>query len=112
MTEGINPKKRTTIYVDPNIHKQFKEICEREDVSASQKIEQFEFDYVNAHCHGNPQTLLQTHFNPPNLICFRCKGKFRQLISVEYVSGYLAKLCSECLEKDRKRGIVKKAKLK
>lgn len=108
----MSEKRRVCFYVDLDIHKQFRLICQREGESASQKVEAFEFDYVNAHNHGNPQTLLQSHFRPPELVCFRCRGKFRVLRSVEYVSGLSAQVCDECLEKDRKRGVVKKVMMK
>ena len=39
----------------------FKKICKREGSSASEKLREFIMAYVDAHDHGNPQTLLDRY---------------------------------------------------
>ena len=76
----------------------------------SEKVEAYISQYVMAHTHGNPQTLLETFGAERSLTCFRCKKKFRSLIRVEYISGLEAQTCRDCLETDKRRRVVKKVK--
>jgi len=112
MSEGVKPKTRTTLYIDPNVWKAFKKICGREERSMSQKIESFCARYVAVHLKGNPQLRLEPFFGDVHKKCFRCEGIFPTLIPVEFISGLKKELCRECLEFDRERAVVKKVLVK
>jgi len=79
MTEPSKPKKRTTFYLEPNLLKKFKEICIREHVSMTKKVEDWIRQYVQLHLPGNPQ-LLMTHYvkqdepSPMRVLCLYCQG--------------------------------------
>ena len=108
MTEPSIPKKRTTIYIEPNLLKKFKEICTREQESMSQNIESYMARIVTVHDKGNPQLRLERFIGKVNQTCYRCKGHFSNLVKVKYVSGLVADTCPECLEYARERKLVKK----
>jgi hypothetical protein len=74
------PKKRSTVYITPTIDSDFREICEREDISASRKIEEFMLEYVQKHKAGNPQLSLTSYVKPEGLgpnhvLCHYVKGR-------------------------------------
>ena len=98
MVEPSFPKKRTTIYLEPNIHNEFKKICFREQESMSQKIEKYVARYVAVHMKGNPQLRLAPFIGKTTHTCFRCEGKFPILIHVKFISGLIANVCRECFK--------------
>jgi len=51
----MSDKKRSTVYVVADVWKKFRELCEKEGTSASQKIEEWVLQYVREHYPGNPQ---------------------------------------------------------
>ncbi len=108
LAEGIIPKQRSTVYINPNIWKAFKIICLREDVSISEKIEAFIARYIAVHQKGNPQLNLDPFIEDIKAKCFNCEGFYPSLIRVKFVSGLVANICKECLEEKRGRGLVKK----
>ena len=79
MTEPSKPKKRTTFYLEPNLLQKFKEICIRENVPMTNKVEDWIRQYVQLHLPGNPQ-LLMTHYvkpdepSPLRVLCLYCQG--------------------------------------
>jgi hypothetical protein len=107
MTEGIVPKRRTTIYLDPNLHKEFKKICFREDESMSIKLERWIARYIAVHEQGNPQLRLESFIGEVKQVCFQCEGHFPHLIKVKFVSGLVAEVCSTCLEEKKQKGLVR-----
>jgi len=104
-TQGMRPKLRTTIYVDPNLWREFKRICLREEDSMSRKLERFIARYVAVHSPGNPQLPL-TRFvgEVPQKECFWCHGHFKVLYKVRYISGLVAPTCKQCLEANKAKG--------
>jgi len=107
-TEGSRPKKRTTIYMDPNIWREFGIICSREDKSKSEKIEGFVGRYVAVHMKGNPQLLLAPFIGEVKKVCFGCEGIFPALTRVMFISKVKAGVCKSCLEDYQKRTTIKK----
>ena len=63
MTES-NQKTRTNIYIAKATLKKFKEICKREGVKVSRKIEDFMLHYVQTHSNGNPQLTIIAYAKP------------------------------------------------
>lgn len=108
MVEGISPKKRTTIYIDPNIHHAFKKICDREKESVSEKIEGFEARYVAVHMKGNPQLRLASFFGDVKQKCFGCEGLFPHLQKVEFISGTVGLVCPDCKRSYQDRTLIKR----
>lgn len=106
--QPITPKKRTTFYLEPNVLKEFKNVCQREGVSMSDKVESFIARYVAVHMKGNPQLRLESFFGDVNKKCFFCEGMFPSLYKVEYISGMIAATCSECLKTQKEKTTVKK----
>jgi len=101
-------KIRTTIYLDSAIQKEFRKVCDREGVSMSQKVESMIARHVAVHMKGNPQLRLETFFGDVEKKCFRCEGIYPSLHKVEFISGLIKGVCSECLKTDRERGVVKR----
>jgi len=108
MVEGISPKKRTTIYIDPNVHQAFQQICDREKESVSAKIEGFEARYVAVHMKGNPQLRLEPFFGDVKRKCFGCEGLFPSLQKIECISGLIIDVCSGCLRSYKDRSVFKR----
>lgn len=108
MVEGIQPKRRTTLYIDPNVWKEFKLICVREEESMSQKVEKFCARYVAIHRKGNPQLRLETFIGKIKTVCFKCEGSFTLLNEVRFISGLKAGVCEECEAEYDARGLIKK----
>jgi len=108
MVEGIHPKRRTTLYIDPNIWYEFKKICFREEESMSQKVEKFCARYIAIHQKGNPQLRLEPFIGEIKKVCFRCEGQFRFLNEVRFISGLKANVCNECMKEYKERKLVKK----
>ena len=106
--EGSRPKKRTTIYLDPNLWREFGIICLREDKSKSEKVEAFIGRYVAVHMKGNPQLLLDPFIGEVKKVCFGCEGIFPALIPVKFISNVKAGVCRSCLEYYKKRTVIKK----
>jgi len=105
MTEGMKPKTRTTFYIEPNLLKTFKQICQREDESMSRKIEQYIARYVAVHSSGNPQLHITKYLGKTQRkTCFFCQGRFPQLYKVKYVSGLVAPTCKVCLDENKAKG--------
>jgi hypothetical protein len=100
--------KRSTYYVSRELDDLFEQICDREGSNKSEKIRLWILDYVNDHYQGNPQTLLQRHFDPTFKKCQKCGGKFGFVNKVEYISELVGFLCDACLSSERKRDVVKK----
>ena len=100
-------KKRTTLYMNQEEWKMFRQICDREGESASEKVAQFIHQYNLQHSHGNPQ-LLMTRFvkledlpilRIPNVLCDFIVGvtKDRQILCRKRGSDYHSqKACAEC----------------
>ena len=107
MTEGILPKARTTFYIDPNLLRNFKSICLREDVSMSNKVEAWIARYIAVHEKGNPQLRLESFIGELKQVCFQCEGHFPNLAKVKFASGLVASVCPTCLEEKRTRGLVR-----
>ena len=106
-------KERTTLYLDSQLHKDFKEICVREEESMSKKVESWIARYVAVHREGNPQTLLFTlDFQNKKKCCW--VGCERQLspsetTKVKFRSGMIGHVCDECLSYLKKKTeVVKK----
>ena len=110
MVEGISPKIRTSLYIDPNMWKKFKAICFREEEPMSQKIEQYIARYVAVHDKGNPQTRIDPFLGDykTKQKCYRCEGQFPFLVHVKFISGLIAHVCKECLEDYRERTLIRK----
>jgi len=51
---------RSTIYISDILWNDFKEICDREGESMSEKIEDWVKNYVAVHKKGNPQMMLES----------------------------------------------------
>lgn len=108
LSDGIKPKTRTTLYIDPNVWKEFKKICFREEESMSNKVEKFCARYIAIHQKGNPQLRLEPFIGKISQVCYRCEGRFPHLIPVVFISGLKAHVCKECLEEYRERTLIKK----
>ena len=110
MTDPSIPKKRTCYYIEGNTLKLFGEICKREAVKPSHKIEEFMSRYNAIHLEGNPQLALTkfTESLDAKKTCFFCQGHFPALKKVEYVSGLVAPTCSVCLEQKKATRTVKR----
>ena len=95
------------------IWEQFREICQREGgrkmkETPSAKIREFVTHYVQAHSHGNPQTLLETFGSEPTLICNYCgKGGFKTLRKVTTPGGIMS-VCPSCYKDLKFRRLIKK----
>lgn len=64
-------------YIDPNVHRDFKEICSREDESMTSKLEAWVRLYVQQHKKGNPQLMLpefMPHKARPFVLCNMLDG--------------------------------------
>lgn len=103
-------KKRTTFYLDSELCKEFKEVCDREgpNVTMSGKVEGFIARHVAVHGQGNPQLRLETFFGDVKKKCWRCEGIFPNLVKVQYISGLVAQSCPTCLKRDQDTRTVKK----
>ena len=112
MTEPSTPKKRTCYYIEGNTLKAFNQICKREGVKPSHKIEEFIQRYNAVHSEGNPQLALTkfTESLEAKKTCFFCQGHYPALKKVEFVSGLIAPTCSVCLEQKRAARLVKRVK--
>lgn len=108
MVEGIQPKTRTTLYINANIWKEFKKICFREEESMSEKVEKFCARYVAIHQKGNPQLRLEPFIGEIKKVCFRCEGRFPFLNEVRFISGLKAFVCDACLKDYENRTLIKK----
>ncbi len=108
MTEASIPKARSTIYIEPNLWKTFKKVCDREDKSMSEMLEGFIARYVAVHAKGNPQLLLEPFIGETKKICYNCRGKFPVLIHVKFISNIKRKICRTCKEEYDKRTLIKK----
>ena len=106
MIEPSSPKKRTTLYIEPNIHKAYKQICDREGISMSKKTETQWARIVAAHLPGNPQLVLETFGAVKQGTCYSCEKILpdHQLRNVEFISDLKAKLCQQCLKQERDKG--------
>lgn len=105
MSQPTKPKTRTTIYIEPNIAKTFKQICAREDSNVSTKIEEFMARYISVHSEGNPQLRIDRFAGSMKEgTCFFCQGRFRHLFRVKYVSGLIALTCEVCLKQNKAKG--------
>ena len=94
-------------YIDETfipIWNSFKEICAREESSASQKIRGMIARYVAVHRKGNPQLLLATFIGKMTHKCWRCEGMFPKLIPVLFISGLKAELCPVCYDANKAKG--------
>jgi hypothetical protein len=74
-----NQRTRTSIYTSKATLKKFQEICRREGVKVSRKLEDFMFHYVQAHSHGNPQLPITVYAKPEEpqpmrVLCLYCDG--------------------------------------
>jgi len=107
-TEGSIPKKRTTFYLEPNILHKFKEICFREDVSMSNKVEKMIARYVAVHIKGNPQLPLEKFIGDVHHKCFGCESMFKTLRKVKFISGRIGEVCPSCHEDYLQRGLIKR----
>jgi len=107
-------RKRSDIrnfYVDEEfipVWDKFREICTREDSSASEKIRGFIARYVAVHAKGNPQLLLDKFVGDVHHKCFGCEGMFKSLTKVKFVSGRIGGVCPLCKEDYCARGLIKK----
>jgi hypothetical protein len=105
----METKVRSTIYVDGDVLRQFDIICSREGLSRSEKVEAFMATYNLEHAHGNPQTLLQRHFDPPTHTCSLCNIQTKGLINrVLFKNGLDALCCDSCLEEKKTKGLVRR----
>lgn len=106
--EGSTPKKRTTFYIEPNVLRNFKQICFREDVSMSRKVEKMIARYVAVHMKGNPQLRLESFIGDVQHTCFGCEGMFKTLTKVKFLSGRIGGVCPSCREDYDERRLIKK----
>jgi hypothetical protein len=92
-------------YIDETfipIWNEFKEICNREGESASEKLREFISRYVMVHGEGNPQMLIDRFCGEIKKgECFFCKQVKDQLWKVQYVSGLVVPTCKPCLEANK-----------
>jgi hypothetical protein len=95
-------------YIDATfipIYDTFKEICEREGESVSEKLREFIERYVIVHDEGNPQLTIMKFMEDVKLReCFFCRGHFDKLFKVEYASGLVAPTCEDCLNRNKAKG--------
>lgn len=61
-------------------------------------------EFLKKHEPGNPQKPLGVFGVKPILTCWKCGGKFVNVIHVEFISGLSVYLCSTCLEKEKGKG--------
>jgi len=108
LSKPIKPKKRTTIYADPNIHELFAKLCRQENKSVSEKTETFWGRYVAVHMPGNPQLPLESFINKPEKTCYKCEGHFPKLTPVEFISGLHALVCDGCKKDYEDRRLIRK----
>ena len=102
------PKTRTTIYIEANIKKAFKKCCDREDISMSQKVENYMGRFASAHGEGNPVIPL-THFIKDLMhTCFTCEKRFKVLYKTKFASGITQNVCQKCLKFHKEQHTVKK----
>jgi len=93
-------KKRTTIYISPEAWETFREICRRDGVSASEKIEEWIQRYNLLHAPGNPQQRLDRLLRQPKAykakpLCACGKpAEYKALIGNNWVP-----LCKKCLNR-------------
>jgi hypothetical protein len=64
-------KIRTTLYLSKGFHKDLKDVCYREGVSMSEKVEALCQPYVETHKTGNPQTMLEHATLPKGVPLYR-----------------------------------------
>ena len=105
----FNMQKRSTIYTDASLWKEFGEICFREDKSRSEKLTEFITRYVQIHKRGNPQTLLFTLDMPKHKCCWSgCEKQCspNEMVRVKFISGLIGYLCQECFERLTKETCV------
>ena len=110
-TKGIKPFTRTTVYLEPNIHREFAIIIKREGFKGgiSGKLREFEARYVAVHKKGNPQLLLLPYLGDfGKSKCFRCDGLFDKLTHVRFISRLRAYLCDECKEYYNRQNTIQK----
>lgn len=79
MTQSTIPKKRTTIYIEPNSWGCFSKICKREGVAPCNKLGKFINQYNQAHSPGNPQLTISVYAKPEEqqpmrVMCLYIKG--------------------------------------
>jgi len=102
-------------YIDETfipVWEEFKQICEREGSSASEKVREFVERYVIVHAHGNPQIRIDKFIELTRSLktCFFCQGTFPVLKKVEYVSGLIAPTCESCLQRNVGKGSLSTVK--
>ena len=100
----LEKKTRTTIYIDEVVHKDFFRICDRENESASKKLEEFMRRYIDVHGEGNPQMRLDRYGALPTHECFFCQARVEPIFRVKYVSGLVAPTCQVCLDQNKEKG--------
>jgi hypothetical protein len=93
-------KKRTTIYISHETWQTFREICRREGITASEKIEEMIHRYNLLHSPGNPQQRLdrllqrqKTYRAKPLCACGKL-ADYKALIGNSWIP-----LCSRCLKR-------------
>lgn len=101
-------KARSTIYIEADLWKAFKKICNREDASASNKIEGYIKEYVDRHGNGNPQLMLNTFGSDVKKRCGLCGEYTDKLWRVRYASKSIIPSCQGCIEEKRERGTLRK----
>ena len=102
-------KERTTLYINEGLWKEFRKICAREGVSASNKVEEDISRYVSIHRIGNPQLLMDKYVGKiSSKTCYFCKGHFPILKQVRFTSGLVAVACGTCLERPTVQRCIKK----
>ena len=72
-------KKRLCIYILEEVWKDFLQICKREGMNGSQKLEMFMQTYNQEHKVGNPQLLIVHYVKPEQpqpmrVLCVFCQG--------------------------------------
>jgi len=101
-------KKRTCIYINEDLWREFREICLRENHSCSNKIETFIHEYVMRHKAGNTQLRLDVFSDAKRKRCGLCGEQVDHLWEVKYVSGLTFPSCKTCIEDRKKRGLIRK----
>lgn len=85
------------------VYEKFKKVCERENISASEKIRELIEDYVHRHEPGNPQQTLPTMMQLGRAYhadtCFFCGGSQQYKAFIGKKTVYV---CEQCV--DSKRG--------
>jgi hypothetical protein len=95
------------------LSKNFKKLCNRDELQGHDALLEalnLFFKKHNWEYGGNTQTTMNHKFPLPQKICDVCHKPVHELKRVLYVSGRIAFSCQQCLDKDKRRGVVKKAK--